>query len=274
MAAFKANTWLSIPQDAKITALALAGQGESDYKSFSDDAKRGMLIAIIGAYLQVLEGQVSDGRGSADVSSKDVTSLFLWMLAAQFQEIVNKQLFPQLVALNYAGVGSFRLVLGGVSEQEVAAIIANAQGMQAIGYPLSKADVARRTSWGAPKNTDDELKPPQQAAPSPFGGAPAFSEVKEAKPVPVPVAALPQSPPMPVSEESPRSAVARRAKQRARGRFIPFVEPKPDTITPRIDWLSEQIADLAAKRVKTVEKKLLRDAGGRAAGTIETETVE
>lgn len=175
LAAAKAATWISVPDGAQVAAVSMAGAGESDYKSFCDDCKRDMLIAIIGAYLQVLEGQVSDGRGNADVSSKDVTSLFQWMLAAQFQQIVTKQIFPELVALNYTGVGSFSLVLGGVAEKTVAEILSNAQAAQAVGLPLSKSDVQRRTSWGAPTDEADELKPPQAAAPSPFGGG-MFSE--------------------------------------------------------------------------------------------------
>lgn len=291
MAAFKANTWLAIPADTQLEALSLAAQGESDYKSFCDDSKRDMLIAIIGAYLQILEGQVSDGRGNADVSSKDVTSLFLWMLASQFQEIINKQFFPELVALNYAGVGKFTLKLGAVSEQELASIVANAQALQGMGYPISKSDLARRTSWGQAKTDDDKLMPPQQPQqPSPFGGALPFSEAKPKEPEPRPLVVVP-SQPKPVesfAEETPRSAVARRAKQRAHGRFIPFadrsasevqrlletVKAKLDAPDPRIDKLSEQIAGLTVKHTKTVDTKLIRDADGRILGKSETETIE
>jgi len=277
LAAAKANTWIAIPEGAMIEAVSIAAAGESDYKSFCDDSKKDMLVSIIGAYLQVLEGQVADGRGSADVSSKDVTSLFLWMLASQFQEVINKQFFPTLINLNYAGVGKFRLVLGGVSEQEVSSIVGNLQGMQALGYPLSKADVARRTSYAQPKDDADKLAPPQPAAqPSPFGGqALPFSEQKPPAPVivveqpkPTPVVVAPVV--TPFSEERPRSSAARRARRRAHG--LPVAEKQPVEVAPdpRIDMLSEKLDELARQRV--THRKIERDDDGRIAGI--TETVE
>lgn len=291
LSAAKANTWISIPEGAKVEAVNMAGQGESDYKSFCDDCKRDMLIAIIGAYLQVLEGQVADGRGNADVSSKDVTSLFQWMLAARFQEIVNKQIIPELVALNYAGVGGFRLVLGGVSEDEVAKTVQNLQGLQAMGYPISASEVARRTSYGMGKG-DDVLKPPQQAAqPSPFGGAAPFSERTE----PAELANIEPAKPAPVVEtfveEQPRSPTARRARRRAYGVPVRHVRPidvaaqlseidrrleaMKNAADPRIDRLSEQVADLATKRTRTVKKEVVRDPDTKSiVGSVETEVVE
>lgn len=290
LASAKANTWISIPEGAQVEAVNMAGQGESDYKSFCDDCKRGMLIAIIGAYLQVLEGQVPQGRGNADVSSKDVTSLFLWMLASQFQEVINKQFFPDLVAYNYAGLqGGFRLVLGGVSEDETAKIVGNASALQAMGYPISKEDLSRRTSWGQAKNDADKLQPPQPAQQSPFGGgALPFSE--EPKPKEVERIVVPVEPPMPAfSEESPLSPAARRARRRARGEYVPFAEDgvaaklaaieqklaAPDlTPDPRLDKLSEQVAELATKRERIVTTKLLRDADGRIDGKEERVVIE
>ncbi len=145
LAAAKAGSWMAIPEDAKVQALTMAQSGESDYKSFSDDCKRGMLIAILGAYLQILEGQVSDGRGSAAVS-KSITELYQWLLAVQIQEIFNRQIFPHLIDLNYAGVGYPRLTLGSVSEDELRQLLANFGAAQGLGAELSKKDFYQRTA--------------------------------------------------------------------------------------------------------------------------------
>lgn len=176
LAAAKTSTWMSVPEGVKIQALNMAGQGEGDFKSFCDDKQKGMLIAILGAYLQVLEGSTPDGRGNATVS-KSVTELLIWLLAATAQRVVTQQIFRDLISWNYAGVECPQLVLGGVSEQEVQAILANLAAAQQIGMKLSASDASRRTSFQAPSGPDDELKPAaaQQPPGGGFGGMP-FSE--------------------------------------------------------------------------------------------------
>lgn len=156
LARARSNSWIAIPVGTQIEAKNIASSGESDYKSFIDDCDKQMLIGIVGAYLQILEGQVQDGRGSASVS-KTVSELFQWLLAVVFQEVVNKQIFPLLMRLNYAGIGVPRLTLGGVSEDEIAKIIANMQGAQALGLKLSQKDAYTRLSMQPPLGPDDEL---------------------------------------------------------------------------------------------------------------------
>lgn len=158
----KSRTWLVVPTGAKVSALTLAAQGEADFKSFVDDCQKRKLIGIVGAYLQTLEGAVTDGRGSASVS-KSITELFQWILAVAFQEAANKQLFPELTRLNFLGIGVPRLVLGGVSEQELATILGNMVLAQSLGLELSKKDTYRRTSYQMPKDKADLLVPPAPA---------------------------------------------------------------------------------------------------------------
>lgn len=170
LATAKTSTWMTVPAGVKIQALNLAGQGEGDFKSFCDDKTRGMLIAILGAYLQVLEGQVPDGRGNANVS-KGITELLIWLLASLAQRSITRQVFPDLIGWNYAGVSVPSLVLGGVSEQEVTAIIANVSAAQQVGAKPSAKDFYRRTGIQLASGPDDELRP-VQAAPGGFGGFP------------------------------------------------------------------------------------------------------
>lgn len=173
LAAARAGTWMSVPAGVKVQAMALANAGESDYKSFLDDCARNILIGIIGAYLQTLEGQVSDARGDTQVS-KSIVELFQWMLAVVVQEMFNRQVFPDLIDWNYSGCGYPRLTLGGVSEQELQSMIQTFQGAQSLGLELPRKNTYSRLGIQPPSSPDDKLTPPGAApAASPFGAAPA-----------------------------------------------------------------------------------------------------
>jgi hypothetical protein len=166
------KTWMVVPAEAKVEAITLSQGGEVAYKSFLDDTDKKILIAITGAYLQALESQVQDPRGSASVS-KSISELFQWVLLSIVLETVSKQMFGELTRLNFAGVRPPRLVMGGVTEEEAAKIIANLTGLQTLGYDLSKSDVARRTGYqpADPADAADKLVRPQAAANMPPGTA-------------------------------------------------------------------------------------------------------
>ena len=166
LAAARAGTWMSVPAGVKVQSLTMAAAGESDYKSFLDDCSRNILIGIVGAYLQTLEGQVSDARGDTQVS-KSIVELFQWMLAVTVQEMFNRQVFTDLIDWNYAGCGYPRLTLGGVSEQELQAMIATFTGAQGLGLKLSRSSTYERLGIQPPSDPEDEL-----AAAAPPGGAP------------------------------------------------------------------------------------------------------
>lgn len=182
LARARAGTWMAVPEGVKVQAIAMAGAGESDFKSFLDDCARNILIGIVGAYLQTLEGQVSDARGDTQVS-KSIVELFQWLLAVVVQEAFTRQIFAPLTVINYAGAGCPRLTLGGVSEDELQAMITTFQGAQGLGLELSKKQTAERLSIDLPTDETDRLMPPSAAGamatggiPGGFGGALPFSE--------------------------------------------------------------------------------------------------
>ena len=153
----KSNTWMAVPEGVKIEALQLASKGEQDWKSFVDDCDKQILIAIVGAYLQVLESTVTDARGNASVS-KNISELFQWLIAVQVQEIFNKQVFPLIGRFNYSGMRTPRLVLGGVNEDEITKIVANLTGLRGLGINnLSKKSIFARTGAQMALDKDDEL---------------------------------------------------------------------------------------------------------------------
>ncbi len=174
----KGNTWMAIPLGTQVEALAIASRGESDFKSFVDDCDRQILIALCGAYLQVMEGQVSDGTGNSQVS-KSITELFQWWLLVTLQEVANKQLTPLLMRLNYAGVGSPKMSMGGLTEEEVKKILENIILAQSAGLQISKKHAYSRTGMQMPSDEADVLEPVAPAglgmglpAPGGFGAGP------------------------------------------------------------------------------------------------------
>jgi hypothetical protein len=171
----KSNTWVAIPDKVKMEAISIANRGEPDFKAFIDDCDKQILVGICGAYLQILEGQVADGRGSSSVS-KSISELFQWLLLSLVQEDINKQLFPRLVAYNYLGVGVPSLVMGGINEEEIGKILANIILAQQAGIEVSKKDTYRRIAFSMPNGPDDILKPMSPAMIAPTSNPLPFVE--------------------------------------------------------------------------------------------------
>jgi hypothetical protein len=174
----RARTWAAVPINTQIEAMSIAGGGEGDYRSFLDDCQKRILIAISGAYLQVLEGQVSDGRGSAAVS-KSITELYQWQLVVMVQEALNRGWVPDLIDWNYEGMEYPRITLGGVNEYEQQGRLNLYAGVQQLNLPVSRAEVYENLGVQPPdpNEPDDAVyaagyQPPQPAydpaLPDPF----------------------------------------------------------------------------------------------------------
>jgi hypothetical protein len=171
--AAKSRTWMVVPDGVKVEAMTLAMRGEADFKSFIDDCDKQVLISLTGAYLQHLEGQVGANRGSSK-EGRSISELFQWYLAVTFQSAFNKQVVPELIRMNYLGVGNPRLVLGGVTEHDITAILGNYKTAQEIGLALSREEISRRTSFAVPKDDQDRLvkaASPTPGTPMPTDGA-------------------------------------------------------------------------------------------------------
>lgn len=169
----KANTWICVPETVQIEAMSIAGGGQSDYEAFLQSCMQRILIGLTGAYLQILEGQVSDGRGSASVS-KGITELYQWYLVVMVQEALNRQWVPKLIDWNYEEGGDYpRITLGGVNEYEQQSLLNLFSGAQQIGLQISKSDAISRLGIQPPdeNDPDDVLAGPGQQA---MGGIPGM----------------------------------------------------------------------------------------------------
>jgi hypothetical protein len=166
----RANTWVTVPAGALIEAVDMSGRGTADFRDAIQDCDREMLVGTVGAYLQILEGQVSDGRGDTGVH-KETSELFQWLLAAQLGNIYREQMLAELYEENYAGVPVADVTLGSVSDTALEARARVDAALQAIGVRLSKKEAYNYYGRQEPADEEDVLTP--GGGPAVPGGGPA-----------------------------------------------------------------------------------------------------
>lgn len=160
---FKANNWVTVPQGVIIDAVMAATGTPANYQAFIDRCDKGMAIGIMGSHLPIMEGSNQTVAGSTR-EQRGTTELFQWALAEEMSGILTQAL-AALLAVNAADVPPPTVVLGAVSESEIAAMLANDNLLHTMGLPLSKRSLYQRTGREAPRDDEDVLP----AAVSPAG---------------------------------------------------------------------------------------------------------
>jgi hypothetical protein len=95
--------------------------------------------------LQILEGQTTGGRGNTKVH-KETAELIQWFLAASLADIYREQLLTPLIAENFHGVEVPDVTVGAVTEEAMLDYLKVDEGLQALGWKLSKRDMGKRYS--------------------------------------------------------------------------------------------------------------------------------
>lgn len=184
LAQAKSSTWLTIPIGAAVEAITMSTQGTTDFESAIQDCDREMLIGIVGAYLQVLEGKVADGRGDTSVH-KETSELFQWLLAAELGDIYTREA-AELCKLNFAEPAPPVVTLEAVSEDYLLKRSQVDTALQALGLKLSKSNTYEMYNRSEPTDENDVLAPTSASpaspgtppAPMPAPAPQAFSEVR------------------------------------------------------------------------------------------------
>lgn len=173
----RARGWIVVPEGAELEVLNLATSAPDQFQNTIEDLRREVVTAIQGAYLQLLEGGISDGRGNTQVH-KGIAELFQWWLATQVAAVFNDSLVPDLIHPNYGdSVGMPVITLGGVNDAVVLQALQRFKAGQDLGLTLSKSQAMEVGGFESPEDADDALVPPQQQQPgvgpgggNPFGG--------------------------------------------------------------------------------------------------------
>lgn len=204
----RSNTWMIAPLGTLVESMQLATGGETtEFEKRCRYLDEQSLIAIVGAFLHILTGQVADARGDTGVA-KETSELFQWMLALTLGGVIEKQLAVSLVEENYADVEPPGITLGSISE---GAMLQRAQLdllLQQLGYKLSADEGYGYFGRNEPADESDVLVPPV-AAPAPGlgfsepdGGATDFDDDPPPRPRPTPPPG-----PAPIGEQQPLAGV-------------------------------------------------------------------
>lgn len=160
----KADTWLTVPIGTILQPLEMAARGTSDFESFLADCDKEILVALVGSYLQILEGRTTGARSMGEVHA-DTAALFEMHLAAELGDVLTAEA-RMLLRWNYPNPVPITVTLGGTSEEELLQRSQVDLNLQQCGLPLSKREMYRIYGRSEPVDADDALLPPT-AAPLP-----------------------------------------------------------------------------------------------------------
>jgi hypothetical protein len=156
----RARGWIVVPDGADIQLFNLATSAPDQFQATIRDLREEIVTAIQGAYLQLLEGGISNTRGNTQVH-ESVAQLFQWWLASEICEVINHRLVPDLVWPNFGKrVGLPRVTLGGIDPQAVMASLNRFKLLQEMGLDLSKEQIYEEGNAEPPHDASDILKPP------------------------------------------------------------------------------------------------------------------
>lgn len=180
----RSQSWITVPEGAQVEAMDLAARGTAEFQQAINDLREEIVVGITGAVLQMLQGQVSDGRGSSEVH-KSTSELYQWWIAAEVGDLLSEQLAPPLTAFNYRGADSPLVTLGAVNDDSMQGALAIDSGLSQLGLELSKEELYRKYGRQKPVKKDDVLPPisqqqqqqQQPGQPGPQQPAMPFSEM-------------------------------------------------------------------------------------------------
>ncbi len=169
----RGQSWFTIPEGAKVEAMELATRGTADFESAIADLRKEIYLAICGAFLFALEGNTPHGAGDTSIH-QDTAELLQWALAAEIADLINDQLIPDLVDLNFEDADYPRASLGAVNVGELKLEMDIDTGLSKLGLPLSRSELYEKYHRTPPADPADTLTPP---APGGAAGQPGIQAV-------------------------------------------------------------------------------------------------
>lgn len=157
----RARGWIVIPEGASVEVINLATSAPDQFQNTIEDLRQEIVTAIQGAYLQLLEGGVTDGRGNTQVH-KGVAELFQWFISTCVSSSLNDSLVADLVFPNYGrSVGLPTCQFGGIDPAAISAELDRFAKGQQLGKTLSAKQVSEVGGFDSAEDDADKLVPLQ-----------------------------------------------------------------------------------------------------------------
>jgi len=172
---FSGRKWVSLPKDVELELVTWSkGETEINFERLLRVLDKQIFLSIRGAFLQALEGDRTGARSMGEVH-ETTADLFVWYLAFELADVLNEQVVPWLVSLNYGPDRDLPKVSLEAPVQEDLKIRAEIVDILVkAGLPLSKQELYEEFGFSPPKDEEDEVKKAPVPA-SPFGGGPGGS---------------------------------------------------------------------------------------------------
>jgi len=169
--ASQSNTWMTVSEGIAVEAMAAATSGPGNWQQFVAERDKGILIAIMGSHLAVMEGSQANVAGNSE-TQRSTAELYQWALATELSQIFTREA-AELCRINYSGVPAPEVSLGAVSERDISVMLANDSALHALGLPLSRQSLYQRTGREPPRDDGDALAGASPLPPTP-SGPPAY----------------------------------------------------------------------------------------------------
>lgn len=153
----KALGYLTVPEGAAVEAIEMASKSGTDFDAAIKALQEECFIGIQGATLQAMAGAVPDGSGKSSVH-KSTTELFVWYLSVAAATVVNDQIIPDIVDLNYADAEYPTAWFGGINDSDLKAALDIDLGLLQLGLIQDPQDLSRRYRRQMAKNPQQALE--------------------------------------------------------------------------------------------------------------------
>jgi hypothetical protein len=156
----RSQTWMSLPIGCQVKALDIAGRGPSDFENAIASLKEDIAIAISGAFLQMLAGDIPNGAGNSQVH-KSTSELLQWELASKCGDLLTDQVAPDLIAKNFSEADIPKVTFGGTNDANLLPSVQIDSALsQTLGLDLSLEELYKRYARQKPRTPQDTLQSP------------------------------------------------------------------------------------------------------------------
>ena len=166
---FAARRWLAIPAAVKIEVVQFTSMvAQEGFQEAMDYQDKQIFLAIRGAYLQALEGSKTGARAMGEVHSAQA-DLFVWFLSQELSSVINEQIIPRLMQLNFGDAVDAPVVrLEAPAEEDMLIKAEILEKLVAAGLPLSKQSLYETYGVTPPADDEDALGGPKTPPSTPL----------------------------------------------------------------------------------------------------------